>query len=905
MTYVWVFIAVAVLGVSSAWAQPGTIRGKITDGATRPLARASVHVVGTARGTLTGGDGGFALHVPAGPHTLQVTHIGYGSERVRVVVTAGDTVWVAIALAARALSGDEVVVVGSRTVRTALQTPAPVDVITGDDLAQSGETEIAQALRHLAPSFNASHQSISDGTDHVTPASLRGLGPDQVLVLVNGKRRHASALVHVNGTFGRGTVGVDLNALPKAAIKRVEILRDGAAAQYGSDAIAGVINLVLKDGEGLRIGHLAGATGKGDGGQMKTDVNVGFPLGNGGFFHVTGEVLYRGGTNRADPYEGAIFTSEGAGDGAELVRRGLEREDFTMRVGQSQATAGGAFYHAAYPLSGGGQLYSFGGLSHRKGRATGFYRLPHQEARVVLSLYPNGFLPEIHTEIADRSFSAGVRGPKGAWDVDFCLTHGGNRFGFTIENSNNASLGAASPTSFDAGRLGFDQTSGTLDLVRPLAFGASLVAGGAFRVERYRIEAGQAESYALGTGGKIAGVDFDTTSTGTPKAAGAQVFPGFQPSGEVDRHRNSASAYAGLETQLSARLLLDVGGRFERYSDFGHTVTGKAALRYGLTDRLSLRGTSSNGFRAPSLHQVWFNNVSTQFVRDATGDLVPRQVLTAHNNSPVANAFGMPALEEETSVNLSAGLTARMDNVAVTADYYHITIDDRIVLTSRFSDENPIYAALLKPFGDQGVSQAQFFANAVDTRTHGLDLVASYAAAIGKGVMALSAAATLTRTRVEQIHIPQKLIDALSAARGHTSDDDERDAIAATLFNREEKNRFEDALPKAKLTLGARYSRDKFSATSRATYYGSVDYKPVNDDNDETFGAKTLWDLDLTYAVASGIRLSVGAQNLLNTFPDKHRKNTNRSDGRFVYSRRVTQFGTNGGFYYARLRLEP
>ena len=478
-------LAAVLLAALPISAQQGTIQGTVTDGEdATPLPNANLNLVGTVRGTVTSDDGTFSLAVPPGSYTLQATFIGYQSAKQSVEVAVGETATIDFSLNASAVAlGEEFVVVGSRTVRTAIETPAPVDVISELEIRQSGQTEINQTLRQLAPSFNASHQTITDGTDHINPASLRGLGPDQVLVLINGKRRHSSALVHVNGTFGRGTVGVDLNAIPKAAVERIEILRDGAAAQYGSDAIAGVINIVLKDNtEGIQLNNLVGTTAEGDGEQVKTDVNYGFK-----------------------------------------------------------------------------------------------------------------------------------------WN---------------IENTNNASMGADSPTSFHAGRLGFNQTSGNLDLVRPLDTGlferTSLVLGGEFRVENYQIEAGQFESYSYGRG-PVDGTNFEEG-----KASGAQVFRGFSPASALNRFRNSISTYAGLETQASAMLTVDVGGRFEQYSDFGSTATGKLALRLALSDALALRATASKGFRAPSLHQVWFNSVSTQFVADeVTGELVPREVLTANNSSPV------------------------------------------------------------------------------------------------------------------------------------------------------------------------------------------------------------------------------------------------------------------------------
>ena len=310
--------------------------------------------------------------------------------------------------------GEEFVVVGSRTVRTAIETPAPVDVISELEIRQSGQTEINQTLRQLAPSFNASHQTISDGTDHINPASLRGLGPDQVLVLINGKR-HSSALVHVNGTFGRGTVGVDLNSIPKAAVERIEILRDGAAAQYGSDAIAGVINIVLKDNtEGIQLNNLVGTTGEGDGDQVKTDVNYGFGLGDGGYINVTGEFLKRDRTQR-----GGQYTADADDANIQWIKdNNLPDDAFNMNIGQSKATVGGAFYNAAYPLSDDAEFYSFGGLSYRRGEATGFYRL-RGASRIgwSLSCIPTASCPRsiqiLKTARSAREY-AGLRG-SGTW----------------------------------------------------------------------------------------------------------------------------------------------------------------------------------------------------------------------------------------------------------------------------------------------------------------------------------------------------------------------------------------------------------------------------------------------------------------------------------------------------------
>ena len=693
-------------------------------------------------------------------------------------------------------------------------------------------------------------------------------------------------------------MGYDLNSIPPSMIERIEVLRDGAAAQYGTDAIAGVINIVLKqDVETINFTTQTGITAEGDGGQIKASANYGWRLPRDGFVNGSIEFLARDRTNRAGDYTGQIFpgVEDAAMTDSILADRGLEREDFSMKIGQSRAIIGMLWLNGEVPINDDWTLYSHGGITSKQGFASGFYRLPFQEARVDLRVYPDGFLPEINPNLLDWSIVGGVRGKIAGLDANLSVTQGGNSFHFFVENSINASLGLASPTDFDAGRLVFHQTSGNLDLVKPIELAAvkslAAVFGGEIRGENYEIHAGEPASYVAGP---------ETTSTGAPKTPGAQVFPGFQPESEVDEWRQNYSAYAGIESQLTDRILLDVGGRFENYSDFGNTVIGKAATRVEVVKNVSLRAAASTGFRAPSLHQLWFSTVSTQFV-DEGGALVPKQVLTSNNASEVTRAFGIPDLDEETSINVSAGITAKpLKNLSLTADFYRIQIADRIVLTNRFAatagcDPGDMtlgcqVATILEPF--PAVSQAQFFSNAVDTTTNGVDIVVDYGMKVGTGQLKLTASANLTDTSVDAINLPDGVVQAFGA---------NREEVEGVFFNREERNRLEDALPRQKGALGARYKMGKISARLLASYYGSVEYKPNNPDNDETFDAKVILDTDVAYQLGHW-KVSVGANNLLNTFPDKHEIDANISSGRFVYSRRVSQFGVNGGFYYLRLQ---
>jgi len=893
-----------------AAAETGTISGTIrSPDLEAPLSGATVTIEGTTISATTDEAGRFSLTAPPGRVTLRADFTGFRSIQKQVTVAVNKTADVDLPLSLDQLLTEVVVVVGSRTPRTNVETTAPVDVVTAEDMSHVGKTETGRVLSTVAPSYVSTPQTVADGTDHVDPASLRGLGPDQVLVLINGKRRHKSALLNVNGTFGRGTVGTDLNAIPASSIKRIEILRDGAASQYGSDAIAGVINIVTKDYTDLfDVTTTTGVTGEGDGAQIKTSANYGFKIGKRGFLNITGEFLKKDPTNRTGVYNGNVFTSANAAgaainpyynmpdptqaqDNIILQQQGLTRDQFKMKIGEAAAQDALGSFNMELPIDDQATFYSFGDLGHRNGNAAGFYRFPNQVTQNVAAFYPRGFLPEIHSNINDVGITVGVR-RKGDTTVDASITHGSNSFQFNIENTVNASYGTASPVTLDAGTLSAQETVGDLDLIRKIdttAFKSlNLVLGSEVRTENYKIGAGDIASYDDGNSKYFPGDP-------VKRIPGAQVFPGFQPTNEVDRTRNNVGVYAGAETEVIKGLNVDIGGRYENYSDFGNSFTGKAAARIPLGKVIALRAAVSNGFRAPSLQQLWFNNVSTVFINDpATNTLQPNQVLTTPNDSPITKAFGIPKLRRENSLNLSGGLTLRpFDNLSITADGYFIRIDNRIVLTSTFPTTNATVRDILMPFA--GVTQAQFFANAVDTETRGLDLVADYAVDTGSGTVTLGAAANFTRTLVQDVHIPPSLLQKFG--------DTGKDALTTFFFGRLATSRIEDAVPRQKGYVQARYNFKQISALARANYYGRVRYQADATVNDEIFGAKVLFDADLGFQFTKNLQLTIGADNLLNTFPDEQTKASNISNGRFIYSRNVSQFGQNGGFYYGKLEL--
>ncbi|SMB96854.1 TonB-dependent receptor plug [Hymenobacter roseosalivarius DSM 11622] len=930
-------LVVLLLALVPAWAQNIAVTGRVTGGNGAAQPGVTVLQRGTTNGTSTDNDGSYRIQVPA---DAVLTFSAIGSATQQISVNGRTSIDVRLQDATTDLN--EVVVTGSRATegRSNILTTSPVDVISAREIKAFAQVDVAQILTYIAPSFQSSRQSISDGTDHVDPASLRGLGPDQVLVLVNGKRRHSSALVNINGTVGRGSVGTDLNTIPNASIKRIEVLRDGAAAQYGSDAIAGVINIQLKDDTtGLQATSTVGETYEGDGRLYQADANVGVGLNGRGYLDLSGQFSNRGYTNRTGTdtapliylganggYPGSANTEQArrdlkAQDDALVARNGYNRDN--LRLGQSEARNYGGFMNFGYKLvpALGLEAYVTAGATRRTGKAAGFYRLPNQVTQVDLTLYPNGFLPFINTTIVDQSIISGLRGQVLGFDVDLSNTFGRNEIRFDISNTLNASLPIGlSPTNFYAGDIAFRQNTSNLNFTRRFTNVAALstlnVAFGAeYRYDNYQIKAGERGSYE--NYGRL-------VSPGTFAAAGAQVFPGYQPSDAVDRSRTNTAGYIDLESDLTDKLLVSVAGRAERYSDFGNNVSGKVAARYSVLPDVAVRGAISNGFRAPSLQQRYFTNTSTQFVQGA-----PQQVLTVNNDNPIVRngfsatgtgqqGFGIPALKQEKSVNYSLGLTARILKTAtLTADAYQIDIRDRIVLSSQFSRANATVTSIL---GTLPVSQVQFFANAINTRTRGIDIVANERVEVGPGRLSLTVAANFNQTRVRKIN-SSATIDA------------DQTGLQNTLFDRQQRNRIESAQPRSKINLTAGYALGMFSVEARTVRFGAVEYKdarlgsPAGNPNflyssiDQTFSAKWITDLTVGAQLTKMIGLTVGANNIFNVYPDQYKVNPrnsttnfsvdpllnynstldNTNRGRTIYN--PNQFGYNGGFYFARLNV--
>ena len=861
------------------------------------LPGARVSVEGSVYETTTDVKGNFTLDIEEGDYVVTAEFVMYNSAVKSITVKAGETAMVDFVLET-GFSIDQPVSLGSRaSPKSSLKTSSPVDVISPQDISNSSRMELGGILHYLSSSFHSTQQTISDGTDHIDPATLRGLGPDQVLVLINGKRRHNSALLNVNGTVGKGTVGTDLNAIPLATIERIEILREGATSQYGSDAIAGVINIILKkQTEVIDIDNRLRINSEGDGFESHSSGNFGLKIGNNGFLNVTAEYRKRKATNRAGNYTGAVYSNDPAEDEQLIMSNdffgntGYDDKQ-VMEIGNAETQNLALYFNGEFQLSPTAFIYLHGGRNYREGKSKGFYRFPKDEDRVVLELYPDGFSPEILTDIQDDGVVLGIKGVKNKFNIDFSHSIGNNRIDYTVNNSNNASLGIASPRTFYSGGFVYDQNTTNLDISRPFDFmkGVNLAFGAELRVENFQIIAGEEASYVNGGSTYI-----DESGEEAPRIPGAQVFPGIQPENELNRFRTNTAGYIDVEGNITDKLLFSIGGRYESSNDFGSQGVYKIASRYIINDNLSIRGSYSKGFRAPSLHQVFFQNISSQFI---DGEIV--QVGTFNNESAVANeAFKIARLRAELSNHFSAGLNGKIgEKLSFSLDYYRINIEDRIVLSGRFAEG---YEDILAPFN---VGAAQFFTNAIDSRTTGMDASIFYKESIGPGEFNVSLSGNLTETKViGQVKVPVSLIGQESV-----------------LFNREEVGRVEKSQPNFKVNSLISYEFNKWRFQARNTLFGEVTYLHPDDGDsanwvlneftgivetrDQTFTPKFVSDLSVSYQFSDNIRCTLGGNNVFNVYPDKHTHSANTDQGNFVYSRRVQQFGVRGANYYLRLLL--
>ena len=965
------------------------VKGVIKDATTNQgIPGTSVVVEGRSAGTATDNNGNYTLRLPAGSYKIKISSVGYEATTVSVSVSGTEFTSQDVTLKESTSTLQEIAVIGSRsaTARTNIQTATPVDVISTKELKSFGQVDVGQILNYVAPSFSSNRQTVTDGTDHIDPASLRGLGPDQVLVLLNGKRRHTSSLVNINGSVGRGSVGTDMNAIPVAAIERIEVLRDGAAAQYGSDAIAGVINIVLKKGYTGTMASLTYGTnmttlnytapvigsttpknhshGITDGQVFQFDFSKGFRLGKEGSVTISGQYNDRGRTSRTGLDNAptiflgsnASFPGTPSGQTQDAFRAKLISDDAlfassrnynreNMIYGNSSAKNYGIFANGSIPLDINSEIYFSGGYTYRTGQGFGNNRIPvarnQQPVKADGSLfYQDGFLPGIETDIYDKSFIGGYKTKIGEWSMDVSNVYGNNSLQFTVFNSGNASLPAADiqQTTFNAGKLSFTQNTFNLDFARNYqkvgGFNyINLAFGGEIRIEKFKIMAGEVNSYfgaaiQRPTTSIIAGGPSQGTIAAGP---GSQVFPGYQPTDEVDRTRDNEAIYADFEAE-KGKLLLGLAGRFENFSDFGSTINGKISARFQITNGIAIRGAASTGFRAPSLHQRYFQNTSTQFLNG-----VASNTLTVNNDNDIARkTVGVDALRPEKSINLSLGLTAKLGNSAtLTVDAYQIDITDRIVYSGAYTRAQ---IGITDPTQFPGVNNVRFFANAVNTRTQGIDIVATDRIQLGKGKLILSAALNFNNNKVMALN-STPLIDA---PKNNDPANNPSSFFRTSLFDRNQYALIETYLPRSKWNLSAAYSVGKFDVTLRAVRFGETEFRNAVDPNakktdgtfwntqfdhgngsevggsapiDQTFSAVWISDLVVGCRISKSLYASIGANNIFDVYPDQifidsrnaigsvdynaSRDASNR--GRLLFQ--PNQGGYNGRFVFGKLSV--
>lgn len=780
---------------------------------------------------------------------------------------------------------DQVTVVGSRARnRTVYDSAVPIDRFGQREVEHAlSSGELGAALQNLAPSINFPRIESSGASDSVRGIQLRGLAPDQVLVLINGKRRHTSAVLDTESSFA-GTVPVDVNAIPPGAIDHIEILRDGAGAQYGSDAVAGVINIVLKNarsGGSASLGYGANHTDfkptnerKTDGQTRTASADYGVPLGDAGFLRFGFDSRSRAPTQRAG-FSDAGWTSWNATP-ADLALDGK----VVFKSGDSHQNNNYLFYNALLPLANGVDLYSFATVNQRKSDGSAYFRYPGDPSNVP-ALYPAGYRPVTRGDMSDTSVVAGARFAGAGWNWDLSARHGGNLFRYDLDHSANASLGAQSPTSFHLAGFDFRQNALNADLTRELELGlgapVNLALGAELMHETYRSSPGDAASYAAGP------------IVDAPP--GAQAGPGLRPQDAFDGGRSIRSVYADVESDVTSRLLLGAAARYSDYSDFGSASTGKLSARYKLSESFLLRGSVSNSFRAPALVQTGFRFSTLNFNSDGSG-LQTASLLPA--SDPLARSFGAEALKPEKSTNLSLGLAWRPQrNTSFTLDAYRIKIRDRITRTSDLQSDAA--TAYLAGIGRGDIQSVAYLANLLDTSTTGLDAVLNHDLPFAGGKLDLNAALNLNKTRLGHVRQSSAALASIDPSLSLLTD--------TSLY------RIRHASPTSKLVLSADWQAARWSLLARATRFGAL--KDFSYDQDapldegvhaQSFGAVWSVDLEAQFKLNKQLSLAVGGDNLLDRYPERVRQTNNATYGGALPYNFINPIGVNGAYFYGRLR---
>ena len=885
-------------------AQTGSLKGTIKHG--EDVLQAATVLLGNNT-MLSDNNGKFLFSVSPGNYKLIITHSGYQTIIQEIKIEAGDTQIADFIMTPIEQLG-EVVVLGSRSLiqRSSMNTPVPVDVFSSKQLLQTGQVSLTQMLNVVAPSFNASTEILNQ------TATLRGLDPHHVLILMNGIRYHNMVWLYgrgLKGQLGPGSVGNDLNSIPFTAIEKVEILRDGASAQYGSDAIAGVINIQLKKSTGKTSIQLhTGQFYEGDGEKFSFGVNRGFslskkslPAGRQGFLNFSATYRYQSPTFRGGAYSGTVYKNYPANatsadsitikaqDDSIITSRGFDRKSVLDNVGNSKLVSTGFLVNGGYPINNHIETFWTATVNSRKMELENPYRFPKDTLLVNLVLYPNGLQPTGKPTTADLSVIGGVKGEtKNRWHWDISSSYGTNSYSGRLINGNNASqsyLGANAPTSFNSGKDVYKLLTNSINFVKSYSGlpgkikTLNLAWGAEWRFENYFTKAGEEATWK----------NYDTLKYATGGTGG-----GRDTANEVNKNRNVWGTYIELEGEFSDKFLLAVATRYEYYSDFGGNVAAKLGARYKFSNKFSLRASVNNGFRAPTLQQRWVNSISQILVNSGQGRIYVKRGIFP-NNHDLIKAFGIPLLSAEKSINVSGGITSTISKrIHLTVDAYWIQIKNRIVLSGTLDKTIPAVRSILDSYPALRVDQVQFFTNAINTRTKGIDLVFDGNWNIRKANLGVSLAANFTSTRLfGDIKTSEKLpADSLTTNK---------------LFNIEDIERMEKGQPGDKIILSVLYKIGKTKLIVRNTRFGKTSIAPIFTNPTrilfESFSPKILTDISLIYYPKTWVTMTLGANNIFNVYPDRLKYYENTVQGSRIYSPEASPFSFNGGYYFVNMNF--
>jgi iron complex outermembrane recepter protein len=884
----WVAV---VLFSSCAFGQKGTIKGTVTS--SEDILQGATVTAGNLA-VLTDDNGRFSISLEPGNHTLIITHVGYQKMEQPIKVEAGNTQSFDFRLTPADQLG-EVVVLGSRSnvQRSSLNSPVPVDVFSPKQLLQSGQVNLTQMLNFTAPSLNASRELLNE------PVTLRGLDPQHVLILLNGTRYHNLVWYYggnLKGQLGRGSVGNDLTSIPFSAIEKVEVLRDGAAAQYGSDAIAGVINIRLKETTGKTSIHLhTGQYYEGDGEKLSFGINRGFHINQKGFVNFSVDYRYQLPAYRGGVYQGTVYKQYPAGathndsirvkadDDSIIKARGFDRSTILDNAGTLKSVRFGMLMNGGYSFKGHTEIFWTAAVNDRTAWRDANYRFPKVQSQVNLALFPNGVQPKSKPNTVDVSTIVGIKGET-TKNIRWEITSGYGSNGLRSYSSNNnnpsqSSLGKEAPTSFYLGKQIYHQLTNNINLAKtytsPSVRSLNIAVGAEWRIENYRTQAGDSAAW----------YNYDLTGS---KQGGVG---GIEPRYALNKTRNVFGAYLDIETEINNRLLLDAASRYEYYNDFGSNVAGKLAGRYKLSDRFMLRASINNGFRAPSLQQRYDISITTAIDR-ATGQPIFSGLFP--NEHEVARALGIPSLAAERTLNASSGLTAKLNKrLSLTVDAYWIQIKNRVILSGdSYGRSNPIIDSILRPYTSLSqITDVAFFSNAINTRTYGIDVVLNGSCNFKKASLRYTLSANVNRTHVYgTIQTPRNIPPT--------------DANINVLLNRANKATIERGQPQDKMLLNVTYQKGKMEFVLNNTRFGkTVSFHQTTTALDEYYTPRILSDLSINYKMKGWLTITVGSNNIFNVYPDKIKHYENSAQGIFIYNPEATPFGFYGGYYFTGIRF--